>query len=82
MRFQHGMSRIGQTVHHVRRAIGQADKGMRIALAVHDEVKMRAATNKLSAAAEKCLIAYEVFPQRTKEPRYEQNEKHTPASVR
>ena len=67
MRFHHGIHRIGQTVHHVRRVIGQVDKGMRVARAVHDEVKKRVGSNKISAAAEKGLTSYEGIRQRIKE---------------
>jgi len=40
---------------------------MRIARAVHDEVKKRVGSNKISAAAEKGLTSYEGIRQRIKE---------------
>ena len=67
MRFHHGVHRIGQTAHHVQRVIGQVDKGMHMARAVHDEVKNRVGSNKISAAAEKGLTSYEGIRQRIKE---------------
>ena len=67
MRFYHGVHRIGQTVHHIKRTIGHIDRGMRMARAVHDEVKKHAGSNKITAAAEKGLTSYEAVRERIRE---------------
>ena len=67
MRFHHGIGgRIGQTVHHIKRAISHVDTGMRVARAVHDEVKKHAGSNRIVAAAEKGITSYEQIRQRIK----------------
>ena len=68
MRFNAGtIHRIGQTVHHVRRAMTHVDKGMRVARAVHDAVRPHVGSNKITAAAEKGLTSYEAIREKIKQ---------------
>ena len=68
MRFHHGaVHQIGQTVHHIKRTIGHIDRGMKMARAVHDEVKKHAGHNNITKAAEKGLTSYEAVRERIRE---------------
>ena len=68
MRYSAGtIHRIGQTVHHVRRAMGHVDRGMRMARAVHDAVRPHVGGNKFTQAAEKGLTSYEAVREKIKQ---------------
>ena len=67
MRLHHGIQRIGQTAHHIKRTLGHIDRGMKMARAVHDEVKKHVGSNKIAAAAEKGLTSYEAVRERIRE---------------